>query len=34
MRGEKEEDIIGVFIVLATLLLSIGTMRVLEKIGI
>ena len=34
MRGEKEEDIIGGVMVVATLLLSIGTMRVLEKIGI
>ena len=38
MRGEKEEDIIGtqivVVLVLVILLLSIGTMRVLGKIGI
>ena len=38
MRGEKEEDIIGtqiiVLVLVVILLLSIGIMRVLGKIGI
>jgi len=34
MRGEKEEDTIGVILMVDIHLLIIGTMRVLGKIGI
>jgi len=34
MRGEKEEDTIGEVVVVATIFLIFGTMRVQGKIGI